>query len=67
MTCEYCDTLLDQDGDCAKCTAEMERQQSFYGALYRAESHYTREEIEDSLSDSTETTKRKLLLERLGL
>jgi hypothetical protein len=50
--------------DCPDCEAEYQRQKAYYGSLYRGQQAYTREEIQDSLSDPTEYAKRTALLER---
>jgi hypothetical protein len=48
--------------DCAPCLQEQERAHAYYGALYAREHHYTREEIEDAYSDSTDYAKREAML-----
>jgi hypothetical protein len=63
--CEFHEVAVNSDGECPVCLEEMKKQQAYYGALYRAEHRYTREEIMDAYSDPTERAKRTRLLENL--
>lgn len=68
---EWCDNYLtdtdEEDGACQPCETERQKTAAYYARLYRAEKHYTREDIIDSLSDPTERNKQSILIERLGL
>jgi hypothetical protein len=52
--------------DCPGCLKREAETEAYWGALYAREQRYTREEVEDSLSDPTEYAKREISLSRLG-